>query len=80
MPKLRRISGKELVRILLSEGFSEIRQIGSHVRLVKKVTTTSHYITVPLHSELDRGTFKSIIRSLERCFDEEKIKRLFYTQ
>ena len=78
MPKLRRISGKELVKILLNEGFLELRQKGSHVRLVVETRDSSHYITVPLHDELDRGTLKSIIRSLQNCFSEEKIKKLFY--
>ena len=80
MPKLRRISGKNLIKILLAEDFLQVRQIGSHVRLVKKISETSHYITVPLHDELDRGTLKSIIRSLYRCFDSDKIKKLFYTK
>jgi predicted RNA binding protein YcfA (HicA-like mRNA interferase family) len=78
MPKLRVISGSSLVKILLTEGFEEVRQKGSHIRLVKKVAEISYHITIPLHETLDRGTFKSIIRSLERCIDGDKLKRLFY--
>jgi len=79
MPKLRVISGKVLMKILLAEGFVEIRQKGSHARLVLKASDSAHYITIPLHDEIVRGTFKSIIRSLQRCFSEDKLKELFYT-
>ena len=79
MSKLRRISGKEVASLLIKEGFEKVRQKGSHVRLVLKDVETSHYVTVPLHVEIDRGTLKSIIRSLERCLTSEKIKELFYS-
>lgn len=78
MPKLRVISGKKIVQILLAEGFVKIRQKGSHTRLVIKIENIFYYITVPLHEELDKGTLKSIIKSLRRCFSEEKLVELFY--
>lgn len=78
MPKLRRISGQEVTSLLIKEGFQKLRQKGSHVRLVFNQSDVSHFVTIPLHSELDRGTLKSIIRSLERCLTSEKIKELFY--
>ncbi len=80
MPKLRRISGKNLLQILLAEGFLKIRQKGSHARLVMKVGKVAYFITIPLHEELDRGTLKSILRSLERCFSDDKLKKIFYTR
>ncbi|MCX6717860.1 MAG: type II toxin-antitoxin system HicA family toxin [Candidatus Taylorbacteria bacterium] len=80
MPKLRRISGKNLVKLLLAEGFSEVRQKGSHIRMVMKVASITYYLTIPLHEELDRGTLKSIMRSLERCFSADILKKIFYTK
>lgn len=80
MPKLRRISGRILVSILLAEGFVKVRQKGSHVRLVKRVANETYFLTVPLHPELDRGTLKAILRSLERCVSVEKLRQLFYTE
>lgn len=80
MPKLRVISGKKIVQILFTEGFVKIRQKGSHMRLAIKIENTFHYITVPLHEELDKGTLKSIIKSLRRCFSEDKLVKLFYTK
>jgi len=79
MPKLRRISGKEVVKLLNKEGFLAIRQKGSHVRLRRVDKTGTHEITVPMHKELDRGTLRSVIRSLEKNLPEKTIKNLFYT-
>jgi len=78
MPKLCRISGRKLIKILLKEGFCELRQKGSHVRLAKTVENHTYFLTVPLHSELDRGTLSEIISILEKSLTEENIKKLFY--
>ncbi len=80
MPKLRRISGDNILNILIKEGFGILRQKGSHVRLFKNNSESKIYITVPLHEEIDRGTLKSIIRSLERVFTKDKIFEIFYTK
>ncbi len=78
MPKLRRISGENLLKILVKEGFEVIRQKGSHVRLVKNDSDLRTFITIPLHKEIDRGTLKAIIRSLKRIFPQDKIFGIFY--
>ena len=59
MPKLPRISGVEVIKILTKFfGFRTLRQRGSHVTL----TNDSVFLTVPLHKELDRGTLLAILR------------------
>jgi len=59
MPKLPRISGKDLLRILTKQfGFRVLRQKGSHVTL----TNDKVFITVPLHPELDTGTLNAILK------------------
>lgn len=78
MPKLRRISGNELLKLLINKGFVFIRQKGSHTRVVYDSGNNKHYLTVPLHSELDRGTLRSIMRSAEKCLAEEDIREIFY--
>ena len=62
----------------MKEGFEVLRQKGSHVRLVKNGSDSKTYITIPLHKEIDRGTLKSIIRSLKRIFSQDKILEIFY--
>lgn len=59
MPKLPRISGNELLKILTKHfGFRAIRQKGSHVTL----TDDKVFITVPIHPELDFGTLNAVLK------------------
>ena len=70
MPKLPRLSGKEVLKILSKIGFKHIRTRGSHAILNKedkeKGKTT---IPVPLHKELAKGTLKSIVRQAGLSLD-----------
>jgi len=57
--KLPTISGFKLIKILTKYfGFEVLRQKGSHVTLTNGVI----FITVPLHSELDKGTLNAILK------------------
>lgn len=62
MPKLRRISGEEAIRILRRFGFVQIRQRGSHVVLKKQTPEGELGCVVPLHRELAVGTLRGILR------------------
>lgn len=71
MPKLRKISGKDCVKILCNKsGFNIIRQKGSHI-IPKKGTAEGQVGTVvPNHKELKIGTLKGV---LELARVKEKI-------
>jgi predicted RNA binding protein YcfA (HicA-like mRNA interferase family) len=58
MPKLRVFSGAEVCDLLISQGFERVRQRGSHVIMRQGQVS----LPVPLHSQLDRGTLRGIIR------------------
>jgi predicted RNA binding protein YcfA (HicA-like mRNA interferase family) len=60
--RLRVLSGREVCRILVREGFIEVRQRGSHIVMQKKAQETTITVPVPNHSELRLGTLMSIIR------------------
>ncbi|MGO9450421.1 MAG: type II toxin-antitoxin system HicA family toxin [Candidatus Binataceae bacterium] len=62
MIRLPVISGGDCVAALLKVGYRETRQRGSHVRLA---CPNRKPVTVPLHSELDRGTLRAILRTAE---------------
>ncbi|MCX6142667.1 MAG: type II toxin-antitoxin system HicA family toxin [Ignavibacteriales bacterium] len=62
MGKLRILSGREVCAILTNHGFKTIRQRGSHVAMQKKTHNSTITVIVPDHSEIKRGTLKSIIR------------------
>ena len=79
MPKLRVLSGKEVMRILSKFGFEAASQRGSHVKLRRVLQDgTKQTLTVPLHEELDKGTLKAIIRQASRYVSEEELKQYFY--
>ena len=71
--KLPLISGIEVIKRLKRYGFIVTRQRGSNVRLEKFYQGETIKITVPMHSELKKGTLLRIIKdaglSLEQ-FDE----------
>jgi len=61
------ISGRQCIDALLGVGYHELRQKGSHVRLACEGRNP---VTVPLHSSLDRGTLRSILRTAELTAEE----------
>ena len=66
MPKLPRVTGKDVVRALLKAGFQRFDQEGSHVYLHKRTGDTfGPRITVPVHSGkvLKPKTLRSILKA-----------------
>ena len=53
------ISGKELAKILISICYRLANRKGSHITLIRQGSYPP--VTVPLHSELKRGTLMSIL-------------------
>lgn len=62
MPRLRVLSGKEVCRIMTSQGFRQVRQKGSHLIMQKRDGRTTITVPVPDHEELRTGTLVGIIR------------------
>jgi len=80
MPKLRTLSGNDLIRTFARFGFQEISQRGSHVKLRRVLANgVRENLTVPLHDELDRGTSQAIYRQAARYITEAELRPHFYT-
>ena len=63
MSELKRISGKDCIKILCNKfGFQVVRQRGSHVVLKKETPNDKIGTVVPTHDELDLGTLRSALR------------------
>lgn len=62
MPKLPRVSGKEVIKALSQVGFIPVRQKGSHVIMLKETPEGKRTTVVPLHQEIDKGTLLEILR------------------
>ena len=65
MPRLRPLSAREVCKILQKHGFAIVRQKGSHIVLRKELRDRGITVPVPNHSELAKGTLKSIIDQSE---------------
>ena len=74
MPKLRKISGQDCIKILCNKfEFKAVRQTGSHVVLRKETPGGSIGTVVPRHSELKIGTLKGLLE-LAKVQEEEFAK------
>lgn len=78
MPKLRRLSGRDVLTILHGFGFRQASQRGSHVKLVRERTNSRQVLTIPLHTELDTGTLRAIVRQAGRFISEADLHTHFY--
>ena len=70
MPRLRRVSGREAIRVLEKLGFVQVRQRGSHVVLRKETLEVAVGCVVPLHRELAIGTLRGILKQAGVTPDE----------
>lgn len=80
MPKLKTLSGNEVVKIFYSFGFAKDSQRGSHVKIARITNGKKEVLTIPLHQEIDKGTLRAIIRQATKYIPEEKLNPHFYTE
>ena len=81
MPKLRRLTGSQVIDILQRLGFEIVRSKGSHYRLRLIFDDTTCYTSVPVHGNkpLATGTLSAIYRQAALCISEEELRPYFYT-
>lgn len=68
MPPLPVLSGKEVVRVFESFGWSVARQRGSHIVMTKDRENVT--LSIPDHREVAKGTLRSSIRSANLTVDQ----------
>ncbi len=79
MTRLRRLSARQVLRILLSFGFAVVSTRGSHAKLRRENEgCPPQVLTVPLHRELAPGTVQAIYRQALRYVPEQDLRPLFY--
>lgn len=72
MTQLPILSGREIIKVLLKTGYVEVRQRGSHIRLVCDKRKS---ITVPNYRSIDRSLLVKILRDAELTAEEfEKLR------
>ncbi len=80
MPKLKQLSGKDLVSIFAILNFEVISQKGSHIKLQRLSNGNKQTITIPNHKEIDRGTLKAIIRQASKYVPEDMLLEYFQSK
>jgi len=80
MPKLKVLSGKDVISILGNFGFLVFDQESSHVKLRRIFHNQKQTLTVPNHKEIDSGTLKAIYRQASRYISESELFEVFYNK
>ena len=70
MAKLKRVSGRKVVKTLQKMGFEQARQRGSHVVMKKLTVDGAVGCVVPMHKEVAVGTLSSILKQAQITSDE----------
>jgi predicted RNA binding protein YcfA (HicA-like mRNA interferase family) len=81
MPRLRRLTGHDAVRIFQQLGFDITRIRGSHHILRRVVGSETQTINIPVHGStpLAPGMLKRLYRDALRYIPEETLKVHFYS-
>jgi predicted RNA binding protein YcfA (HicA-like mRNA interferase family) len=80
MPKLKVLSGKDLINIFSDFGFHIIDQTGSHVKMRFHKDGNKQTLTIPLHKEIDKGLLKGIFTQGSIYISEQELRKFFYTE
>ena len=59
MARLPLVSGAKAVKAFSKAGWVTARQTGSHLIMIKQGSSVT--LSVPMHSEIDRGTLRKLI-------------------
>jgi predicted RNA binding protein YcfA (HicA-like mRNA interferase family) len=80
-PRLKKLSGEQVVAVLGHFGFVIHSQRGSHAKL-RRVTSAGERqtLTIPIHDELDVGTLRAILRQASRYVPQEQLRSYFLTE
>lgn len=80
MPKLKKLSGKELLSIFSKFGFEVYSRKGSHIK-IRRVGEKGEKQTlaIPNHKVLDTGTCFAVYRQAKEYIPESELYPHFYT-
>ncbi len=80
MPRLRRLSSREVLAALGAFDFEVVSIRGSHAKLRRQSPDgVRQIITLPLHKELAPGTVRAIFRQATRFITEAELRPYFFT-
>lgn len=78
-PRVKRLSGRDVVRVLTTFGFEVVNTRGSHCKLRRlSPDGTRQTLTLPLHDELAPGTLHAIYRQALRYLPSAELHPHFF--
>ena len=80
MPRLRRLTSREVLKILGGFGFEVVSIRGSHAKLVRiSESGARQVLTVPIHARLAVGTVRAIYRQAARLVPGDDLRSKFFS-
>ena len=83
MPRLKRLTSRDTLRILGRFGFEVVSMKGSHAKLVrvplKGNTGKKEILVIPLHQKMFDGTLHAIYRQACRFIPEDELREDFFS-
>ena len=83
MPRLKRLTSRDNLRILGRFGFEVVLMKGSHAKLVRVPlegnTGKKEILVVPLHRKMSVGTLHAIYRQACRFIPEDDLRKDFFS-
>ncbi|ODS42731.1 MAG: hypothetical protein MSIBF_05395 [Candidatus Altiarchaeales archaeon IMC4] len=73
--KLPVISSSKVIKVLERNGFTVLRQKGSHIILYKRTGNKTFLVVVPQRKEIKKGTLMSIIK--QSGYTKQEFLKLF---
>ncbi len=78
MPRFKRLSGSEVIKIMEKFDFQVHSQRGSHVKIRRITETGKETLTIPNHKQLDTGTCRAILRQASKYIPLSELSTYFY--
>ena len=78
MPKLKVLSGSDVIKIFSNLGFAIFSQKGSHIKLRREVNGIRQTLVIPNHKEIDKGTLNEIVKQSSKYISPEDLQKEFY--
>ena len=80
MTRLKRLTSRDLLRILRDFGFEIVSIRGSHAKLVRTTASGERQVlTVPVHSQLQIGAVRAIYRQASRFISDGELQSEFFS-
>lgn len=83
MPRLKRLTSREILRLLGGFGFEVVSMRGSHAKLVRIPSRgksgQKEILVVPIHRQIAIGTVHAIYRQASRFIPEDKLRAGFFS-